>query len=145
MPVKDSAKSESNNSQEQNALNQKSESGLRNTLTPPDAITDNKGRMTYKLPDGTFSGGQGALSLQATQKDGSPLPSWIKFDVVTGKINAEVPKGLSAPLEIKVQATDSKGDKAETVFKIQTRPDKVSFMGKKSLSDQFKDALELVA
>ena len=145
MPVKDNAKSDNNNAQQQNALTQKNDTGLRNTLTPPDAITDNKGRMTYKLPDGTFSGGHGAISLHATQKDGSPLPSWIKFDAVTGKINAEVPKGLSAPLEIKVQATDSKGDKAETVFKIQTRPDKVSFVGKKSLSDQFKDAFELVA
>ena len=101
--------------------------------------------MTYKLPEGTFTNGHGAISLNATQKDGSPLPAWIKFDASTGKIIADVPKGISAPIEIKVQATDSKGDKAETVFKIQPRTDKVSFVGKKSLSAQFKDAFVLVA
>jgi hypothetical protein len=145
MPVKDSVKSDNNNAQQQNALNQKNETGLRNTLTPPDAMTDHKGHVTYKLPEGTFSNGHGAVSMIAVQKDGSPLPSWIKFDGVTGKISADVPKGVSAPLEIKIQATDSKGDKAETVFKIQPRVDKVSFVGKKSLSDQFKNALDLVA
>ena len=145
MPVKDSVKSDNNNAQQQNALNQKNETGLRNTLTPPDAMTDHKGHVTYKLPEGTFSNGHGAVSMIAVQKDGSPLPSWIKFDGVTGKISADVPKGVSAPLEIKIQATDSKGDKAETVFKIQPRVDKVSFVGKKSLSDQFKNAFDLVA
>ena len=145
MPVKDSVKSDNNNAQQQNALNQKNETGLRNTLTPPDAMTDHKGHVTYKLPEGTFSNGHGAVSMIAVQKDGSPLPSWIKFDGVTGKISADVPKGVSAPLEIKIQATDSKGDKAETVFKIQPRIDKVSFVGKKSLSDQFKNAFDLVA
>lgn len=144
-PIKDNVKSETNNAQQQNGLGQKNDTGIRNTLTPPDALTDNKGRVLYKLPEGTFTNGHGAVSLIATQKDGSSLPSWIKFDGVTGKISADVPKGISTPLEIKIQATDSKGDKAETVFKIQPRVDKVSFVGKKSLSEQFKNAFELVA
>ena len=133
------------NAQKQNSNDQKNDTGLKNTLTPPDALADNKGHVTYKLPEGTFTNGHGAISLNATQKDGSPLPAWIKFDASTGKIIADVPKGISAPIEIKVQATDSKGDKAETVIKIQPRTDKVSFVGKKSLSAQFKDAFVLVA
>ena len=139
------SKGEKTNTQGQKSNDQKNDTSLKNTLTPPDAIADNKGQVVYKLPEGTFTGGQGAISLHATQKDGSPLPSWIKFDGTTGKINADVPKGLSAPIEVKVQATDSKGEKAETVIKIQPRTDKVSFIGKKSLSAQFRDAFDLVA
>ena len=139
------SRGEKTNAQGQKANDQKNDTSLKNTFTPPDAIADSKGQLVYKLPEGTFTGGQGAISLNATQKDGSPLPSWIKFDGTTGKINADVPIGLSAPIEVKVQATDSKGDKAETVIKIQPRTDKLSFIGKKSLSAQFKDAFDLVA
>ena len=133
------------NAQKQNSNDQKNDTGLKNTLTPPDALADNKGHVAYKLPEGTFTNGHGAISLHATQKDGSPLPAWIKFDASTGKIIADVPKGLSTPIEIKVQATDSKGDKAETVFKLKPQTDKASFIGKKSLSAQLKNAFELVA
>jgi hypothetical protein len=119
--------------------------GLRNVLSPPDTLTDSKGRVTYKLPEGTFVGGKGAISLTATQRDGSPLPEWIKFDSVTGKVVANVPKDIKAPLEIKIEATDKRGDKAETSFKILPAPDKISLMGKKSLSSQFKSAFDLVA
>jgi hypothetical protein len=123
-----------------------SQPGLRNTLTPPDAVPSSSGQLTYDLPRGTFSGGHGAVSLVATQKDGSPLPAWVKFDGTTGKVVADVPKSLQAPLDIKIHATDSKGDKAETTLKIKPsigRPQ--SFIGKPPLSAQIESIVRLVA
>jgi hypothetical protein len=125
--------------------NLESYNGLRNVLSPPDPITDNRGRIFYQLPEGTFGGGHGAIALTATKKDGSPLPDWIKFEGTTGKIIANVPKDIKIPFEIKVEATDSRGDKAETTFKILPRPNNMSFSGKHSLSSQFKSAFDLIA
>jgi hypothetical protein len=122
------------------------QSGLRNTLTPPDAVPTSSGQLTYELPRGTFSGGHGAVALMATQKDGSPLPAWVKFDSSTGKMVADVPKSLQSPIEIKIQATDSKGDKAETTLKIKPLPGRQqSFIGKPPLSAQIESIVRLVA
>jgi hypothetical protein len=118
---------------------------LRNVLTPPDAILDTKGHLSYELPKSTFAGGKGAITLTATQKDGTALPSWIKFDGATGKAIADIPKGLTSVIEIKVQARDSQGNKAETIFKIKPRTEKISFVGKKTLSAQFKNAYRMHA
>ena len=121
------------------------EGGLRNTLTPPDAVVGANGKVSYSLPEGTFMGGQGLVRLQATQKDGSPLPSWVSFDGATGKINAQVPSNLTKPIEIKVEARDSKGGKAETVFKIKPGVDKLRLVGKQSLTAQIQNAIRLRA
>ena len=126
-------------------INEQNNTKLKNTVIPPDAVSNGKGHLVYKLPQGTFTGGFGAVSMIAVQRDGSPLPQWIKFDGVTGKIIADVPKNISQPIEIKIKATDSKGDQAETTVKIKVNSDKVSFIGKKSLSSQLKDAFALVA
>lgn len=90
-------------------------------------------------------GGQGVVRLQATQKDGSPLPSWVSFDGATGKVNAQVPNTLTKPIEIKVEARDSKGGKAETVFKIKPSVDKLGFVGKQLLTAQIQNAIRLRA
>ena len=121
------------------------EGELRNTLTPPDAWAGADGKVAYQLPDGTFLGGQGAIRLVATQKDGSPLPAWVQFDAGTGKVNANVPANLAKPVEIKVEARDTKGGKAETVFKIKPRGDTLGFVGKQSLTAQIKNAIRLRA
>lgn len=121
------------------------EGSLRNTLTPPDALAGAGGKVTYSLPEGTFMGGQGLVRLQATQRDGSPLPAWVQFDGATGKFNAQVPNNLVKPIEIKVEARDSNGGKAETVFKIQPRSDKLGFVGKQSLTAQIQNAIRLRA
>jgi Putative Ig domain len=111
--------------------------------TPPDPITDNQGHIEYQIPNDTFKGGLGSIRFVATKKDGSTLPSWIKFDSKVGKLIAEVPKEMKVPLEVKVEATDARGFKAETSFKIYPRPNKPSFTGKHSLSSQFKNAFHL--
>jgi hypothetical protein len=113
---------------------------FRNAETPPGPITDSQGRIMYKLPESVFKGGQGVIKLGATAKDGSPLPDWIKFDSKTGQLTAEVPKDMKVPLDIKVEAIDARGHKAETTLKILPRPNKVSFEGKQSLSTQFNSA-----
>jgi hypothetical protein len=113
---------------------------FRNAETPPGPITDSQGRIMYKLPASVFKGGQGVIKLGAAAKDGSPLPDWIKFDSKTGQFTAEVPKDMKAPLEIKVEAIDARGHKAETTLKILPRPNKASLEGKQSLSTQFNSA-----
>ena len=116
---------------------------LRNTLTPPDAVAGADGRLNYQLPMGTFSGGQGAIRMEATLKDGSPLPSWMRFDGATGKLTATVPiGGAQGNIEIKVQARDSKGQKAETVLQFKPRSDKLSLVGKRSLTAQLDHAMQ---
>jgi hypothetical protein len=116
---------------------------FRNAETPPGPITDSQGRIIYKLPEGIFRGGQGVIKLGATAKDGSPLPDWIKFDSKSGQLTAEVPKDMKTPLDIKVEAIDARGHKAETTLKILPRPNKLSFEGKQSLSTQFNSAFTL--
>ena len=126
---------------DQKSANGDKNSGLRNTLTPPDAVAGADGRLVYQLPQGTFTGGQGPVHLEATLKDGSPLPSWVSFDRATGRVVGHMPGGMVNPIEIKVQARDSKGNKAETVFKLKTRPDQVGFVGKQSLTAQLDNAM----
>ncbi|QWE03739.1 VCBS domain-containing protein [Polynucleobacter sp. JS-JIR-II-50] len=122
------------------------QAGLRNTLTPPDAVPSVSGQVNYDLPRGTFTGGHGALTLVATQKDGAPLPTWVKFDAATGKVTADVPATMQTPLDIKIHATDSKGDKAETNLKIKPlAPRPQSFTGKPPLSAQIESIVRLVA
>jgi VCBS repeat-containing protein len=116
---------------------------LRNVATPPNPVTDRQGHIVYQLPEGVFKGGLGLIKYIATKRDGSPLPAWITFDSKTGKLTAEVPKEMKAPLEIKVEAVDSRGYKAETTLKVYPRPDKMSFTGKHTLSAQFKNAFHL--
>jgi hypothetical protein len=115
---------------------------LRNTLIPPDALPDIESRVQYQLPEGTFMGGEGAIWLQATQRDGSPLPAWIQFDNATGRLEATVPEGLSEPVEIKIEARDANGDKAETIFRVQPRGDSLSFVGKPSLTAQLQHMIQ---
>ena len=116
---------------------------LRSVLTPPDPFTDRQGHIDYQLPNDVFKGGLGAIKFIATKKDGSTLPAWIKFDSKTGKLIADVPKEMKESLEIKVEAIDSRGYKAETTFKIHPIPNKMSFIGKHALSSQFKTAFHL--
>ena len=129
-PVSDSPQKSSSN-----------EASLRNTLTPPDALVGGDGKVTYQLPQGTFSGGQGSVNLIATMKDGSPLPAWISFDGATGALTGTVPPGMTQPIEVKIEARDAQGDKAETTLKIQPRTDKMSFKGKPPLDRQIEDFL----
>jgi len=116
--------------------------GLRNVLPPPDAKADSNGKVSYQLPPTTFIGGKGDVRLTAVQKDGSPLPDWVKFNPVTGEINASIPRGVKEPLELRIIATDAKGAQAQANLRIKPEvTTKTGFVGKSSLSSQLKLAL----
>ncbi|MDO9026180.1 hypothetical protein, partial [Zwartia sp.] len=118
---------------------------LRNALTPPEVLLATGGLLEYQLPNGTFIGGQGPINLMATLKDGSPLPAWIRFDKATGKMTADVPAGLRQAVEIRIEATDSKGQKAETTLKLKPKQNQAAFEGKRSLSAQIEEVVLLRA
>ncbi len=115
-------------------------SGLRNILTPPDIMTPTNGLINFEIPNNTFVGGVGKNTLTATMPDGSPIPSWMTFNGESGKLTGTAPSDSKAPLEIKIEATDSAGDKASTTIKIQPPPAVTGFIGKQSLTAQLKMA-----
>ena len=128
------------------SLPSESDTGLRNPLLPPDAILDSAGKVSYTIPPATFVGGKGDIQLKVFTKDGKPVPDWIKFDPVKGKLDVAMPAGVKEPVELQVVATDSKGDQAKTklVIKPSEKPaQKSEFKGKPSLSSQIKSALML--
>ncbi|MDO9023116.1 putative Ig domain-containing protein, partial [Zwartia sp.] len=114
---------------------------LRNVLKPSDVLLAEGTAFEYLLPRGTFVGGQGPINLMATLKDGSPLPAWMRFDSATGKLTAEVPSGLRQALEIRIEASDSKGQRAETTIKLKPNDKQASFEGKRSFSSQMEAVL----
>ncbi|MCL2021453.1 MAG: putative Ig domain-containing protein [Betaproteobacteria bacterium] len=63
-------------------------------ILPPDLFTD---------PDGDV------LSLSATLADGSPLPTWLTFDPVTGAFSGTPEAGSAGELTIRLTATDPGG------------------------------------
>ena len=128
------------------SLPSESDTGLRNPLLPPDVILDSNGKVSYTIPPATFVGGKGDIQLKVFTKDGKPVPDWIKFDPVKGKLDVTMPAGVKEPLELQVVATDSKGDQAKTklLIKLSEKPtQKSEFKGKPSLSSQIKSALML--
>ncbi|UTH76148.1 Ig-like domain-containing protein [Chromobacterium sp. IIBBL 290-4] len=50
-----------------------------------------------------------SLSIVARQSDGQPLPSWLKFDPVTGKFTGQAPAGWNKPISINIQVQDKSG------------------------------------
>ena len=115
---------------------------LRNVVTPPELLASSGKAIFYELPAGVFSGGTGAIKLVAMRQDGSALPEWIKFDPVKGTFTVSLPREHIGPLEIKIEATDSKGEKAQTILKIQGRSQAVGFVGKPSITLQFDEVLQ---
>ena len=63
----------------------------------------------------------------------------MKFDRATGKLTVEMPSGLRQALEIRIEATDAKGEKAETTLKLQPKQKQAAgFEGKRSQSAQIE-------
>jgi hypothetical protein len=72
----------------------------------------------FTLPADTFSDSMGQKPIYtATLADGSALPSWLKFDSVTGTFTGMPPDTPSA-FDVKVTATDISGLKASETFSI---------------------------
>ena len=73
------------------------------------------------------------------------MPAWMSFDAAKGKFNGTPPNDATHVIEVKVLATDSNGNKAETQFKIKTKSDKTALTGKQPLSAQIQNAIRLRA
>jgi 6-phosphogluconolactonase (cycloisomerase 2 family) len=117
--------------------------GLRNALKLPELEANSNGDLVYQLPDNTFIGGKGDVALVAVLADGKPLPKWMKFNPVTGQLEANVPKELSAPIDVRIIATDANGDQAKASVRIKLTVKKAAFVGKSSLASQIKSAMML--
>ena len=62
---------------------------------------------------------QESLTYKATLSNGSPLPSWLKFNAVTLTFTGVVPRGATG-LSVKVTATDTGGASASETFPVLT-------------------------
>jgi hypothetical protein len=56
------------------------------------------------------------VQLDARLIDGSPLPSWLKFEGLRGQFTGVPPEGFTRSLEIEVVARDSNGREARALF-----------------------------
>ncbi|KJB92382.1 hypothetical protein N826_23730, partial [Skermanella aerolata KACC 11604] len=75
---------------------------------------------SFKIPSGVFghTDPNAVVTIQATLEDGSPLPSWLKFDAGTGTFSGKPPEGEKQDLQIKVTARDNAGSEATVNFKL---------------------------
>ena len=129
----------------QQSSNKSTDMGLRNVLPLPDVAIGLDGSVTYRLPANTFTGGKGEIRLVAQLADGKPLPDWMKFDPKTGVIQADVPLEKAGPIELKIIATDDKGDQASTKLRIKPGSNKMSLRGKPTFTAQLRHAMRLRA
>jgi hypothetical protein len=81
--------------------------------------------MTISLPRDTFSstsGGPVTFKAGLVSDNGShevvPLPSWVRFDPVSGTFSGEPPVNAPETMHIQVTARDSKGNEAVVIFTI---------------------------
>jgi len=102
----------------------------------------------FSMPKNAFASAKdsGLVTYQVTLVNDAPLPEYVSFDAETGKFTIErdkAPEG-KAEMTIKVRAVDSKGNVAETSFKVTVQkggstsllnPDSLQ-VGGMSLSDQ---------
>ncbi|WP_422362893.1 tandem-95 repeat protein [Pyruvatibacter mobilis] len=91
---------------------------LQNTApsldTPLSGLTTTEDTaFSFIVPATTFGNAEAAygdsLSITATLSDGSPLPSWLSFDVSTGELSGTPANGDVGSLTIRIIATDSMG------------------------------------
>ncbi|MCW2479894.1 putative Ig domain-containing protein [Candidatus Symbiopectobacterium sp. NZEC135] len=76
------------------------------TPIPAQSIAQD-GSLNFTVPAGTFTDPDGdTLTLSATLANGSPLPSWLSFNPVTGAFSGTPANGDVGSLSIKVTAND---------------------------------------
>ena len=92
------------------------EPGLADPLEDRSAVENSL--FTFQVPASTFTDpdSDDSLTFSASMADGSSLPAWLAFDAET-QIFSGVPDSEAAgTLDIRVTATDTKGQTAEDVF-----------------------------
>ncbi|HSW20916.1 MAG TPA: cadherin domain-containing protein, partial [Ramlibacter sp.] len=84
------------------------------------AIVTGGREVLVELPEGTFthSSGAAAISVTAQQADGKPLPAWLRFDPLTGRLFGVAPAGFIGTVKIQLIARDTQGLAAITLIDI---------------------------
>ncbi|GKX46838.1 putative Ig domain-containing protein [Pectobacterium carotovorum] len=86
------------------------------TPIPPQNVTQGGG-FNFTVPDSTFSDPDGdTLTLSATLANGSPLPSWLRFDPTIGTFSGTPGNADVGTLVIRVTATDGSNTSISTSF-----------------------------
>ena len=79
--------------------------------------------LSITLPASTFTHTDSTeqITVEVRLANGKPLPSWLKFDPVTGTLSGQAPAGLSQRLSIEVVARDSKGNRVSSHLQIDVK------------------------
>jgi hypothetical protein len=77
---------------------------------------------SLRIPEDAFAHTDPAavVQLDARLINGTPLPSWLKFEGMRGQFSGTPPQGLAGSLEIEVVARDSEGREARAMFMLLT-------------------------
>ena len=69
----------------------------------------------YTVPLGALMGDdlmrRSSVLVEVRQEDGRPLPSWLRFDPVTGKFSGVPPPGFSGQLRLELSVQDAQGER----------------------------------
>ena len=117
---------------------------LSNPVLPPDAQLDSIDNVTNISTPTSSVGGKGDIKLAAYTKNGKPLPDWIKFNRLNGRLEIFLPQDARESRELQAIGMDAKGNQAENKSNIKTpvkASPKAAFVGKESLSTQIKSAM----
>lgn len=78
---------------------------------------------SISLPPSTFVSSDPAaeLTVEVRQRNGTPLPAWVRFDPGSGTFSGRPPPGWTRSLLLEVIARDSKGHRASTVIELDFR------------------------
>ncbi|WP_409522518.1 Ig-like domain-containing protein [Nitrincola sp. MINF-07-Sa-05] len=93
---------------------------LTNERNIPDLNIGDNGEVRFTIPADTFghTDPQAIIDLTATMVDGTPLPSWLRFDPATGQISGTAPEDYQGELQVRVVARDDAGRQAETLVRV---------------------------
>jgi hypothetical protein len=76
--------------------------------------------LSFSVPGDAFAhtNPRAIIRLEATQVNGDPLPGWLTFDGVTGRLSGTPPDDFDGVLRIRITARDNQGLEASTQFTI---------------------------
>ncbi|MEY4653017.1 MAG: hypothetical protein RI884_1598, partial [Pseudomonadota bacterium] len=114
----------------------------------PDQFIEGDGMAYVSVPWDSFfhTHSNVRVTVNASLADGTPLPNWIQLNPDTGVFQLVPPRGFQGELAIRLQARDSQGREATTLFRLhvgeraQTSPRENGVPGRSALSDQLRDA-----
>jgi Putative Ig domain len=88
--------------------------------TVPDQRVEG-GRLSFSVPNDAFAhtDPRAVIRLEARLANGDPLPAWITFNSVSGRLGGIAPVGFEGVLRIHVTARDQQGLQASTEFTIE--------------------------